>query len=97
MVRLFARAWILTAVLVVSAKKRKMTVANSCACGLYFEAFCADTDALATGPYTVWPGLFTSVGPKPVNTPTGWEAPPGTSWTFEVEESCTSRRVLLTR
>ncbi|KAG0667519.1 hypothetical protein C6P46_000052 [Rhodotorula mucilaginosa] len=68
MIRLFARAWILTAVLVVNAKKRKMTVANSC-------------------PYTVWPGLFTSVGPKPVNTPTGWEAPPGTSWTFEVEES----------
>ncbi|GAA5976297.1 hypothetical protein JCM10908_005446 [Rhodotorula pacifica] len=38
-------------------------------------------------PYTVWPGLFTSVGPKPANTPTGWEAPSGTSYTFEVEES----------
>lgn len=42
MIRLFTRAWVLSAVLVVNAKKRKMTVANSCACGLYFDAFCAE-------------------------------------------------------
>lgn len=42
---------------------------------------------MIAGSYTIWPALFTSVGPPPTNTPTGWEAPSGTSWTFEVEES----------
>ncbi|GAA5840899.1 hypothetical protein JCM9279_001254 [Rhodotorula babjevae] len=36
--------------------------------------------------FTVWPGLFTSVGPLP-SQDTGWEAKSGTSLTFEVEES----------
>ncbi|GAA5910930.1 hypothetical protein JCM8208_006690 [Rhodotorula glutinis] len=36
--------------------------------------------------FTVWPGLFTSVGPLP-SQETGWEAKSGTSLTFEVEES----------
>ncbi|GAA5934860.1 hypothetical protein JCM3775_001659 [Rhodotorula graminis] len=36
--------------------------------------------------FTVWPGIFTSVGPLP-SQETGWEAKSGTSLTFEVEES----------
>ncbi|BGP46893.1 hypothetical protein JCM10450v2_002744 [Rhodotorula kratochvilovae] len=36
--------------------------------------------------FTVWPGLFTSVGPQPAQD-TGWEAAPGSTLTFEVEES----------
>ncbi|GAA5820608.1 hypothetical protein JCM10212_004095 [Sporobolomyces blumeae] len=36
--------------------------------------------------YTVWPAIFTSVGPKP-DFKTGWEAKPGTSTGFEVLES----------
>lgn len=39
------------------------------------------------GTFTVWPALFTSVGPLP-SQDTGWEAKPGTSLTFEVEEGC---------
>ncbi|GAA6008576.1 hypothetical protein JCM10207_007164 [Rhodosporidiobolus poonsookiae] len=36
--------------------------------------------------YTIWPGLFTSVGPKPSQA-TGWEAAAGSSIEFEVEET----------
>ncbi|GAA6057529.1 hypothetical protein JCM3770_000569 [Rhodotorula araucariae] len=35
--------------------------------------------------FTVWPAIFTSVGPRPTQE-TGWEAPPGSSVTFTVEE-----------
>ncbi|GAA5969939.1 hypothetical protein JCM11641_008091 [Rhodosporidiobolus odoratus] len=38
-----------------------------------------------TNDYTVWPGLFTSVGPKP-DAKTGWEAEPGSTLEFEVQE-----------
>ncbi|BGP54437.1 hypothetical protein JCM8202v2_002016 [Rhodotorula sphaerocarpa] len=37
--------------------------------------------------YTVWPAIFTSVGPQPKDTPTGWEAAPGSSRTFEAMET----------
>lgn len=46
------------------------------------------------GTFTVWPGLFTSVGPLP-SQETGWEAKSGTTLTFEVEESCASSLLLL--
>ncbi|BGP14802.1 hypothetical protein JCM10213v2_002757 [Rhodosporidiobolus nylandii] len=36
--------------------------------------------------YTIWPALFTSVGPKPDQI-TGWEAAAGTKVEFEVQES----------
>ncbi|POY72472.1 hypothetical protein BMF94_4298 [Rhodotorula taiwanensis] len=58
--------------------------------GHRFEAVEAKTRKMTVAnscSYTIWPALFTSVGPPPTNTPTGWEAPSGTSWTFEVEES----------
>lgn len=52
MIRLFARAWILTAVLVVNAKKRKMTVANSCGCCTYLCATCSRAEAFARQVHT---------------------------------------------
>ncbi|GAA5975734.1 hypothetical protein JCM10908_005262 [Rhodotorula pacifica] len=36
--------------------------------------------------YTVWPGLFTSEGPMPAQ-PGGWEAKPGSSVSFTVQET----------
>lgn len=39
--------------------------------------------------YTVWPGLFTSVGPAPPQAG-GWEAKPGSKVSFKVEETCGS-------
>ncbi|BGP23588.1 hypothetical protein JCM10295v2_002487 [Rhodotorula toruloides] len=36
--------------------------------------------------YTIWPGLLTSVGPKP-SQPTGWEMPPGSTMSFMVQET----------
>ncbi|BGP69196.1 Thaumatin family-domain containing protein [Rhodotorula toruloides] len=36
--------------------------------------------------YTIWAGLLTSVGPKPSQA-TGWEMPPGSTMSFNVQES----------